>query len=115
MEHISRRTARNVDYLLVVADAAVRAVRTAGKINRLSEDLAPDIGEKYLIVNRLTGGLSGPVADAIKEEGLHHLASIPEDNRLLSLDRLGKPIWPALADTKAYRAVDAMMTRLLAG
>jgi CO dehydrogenase maturation factor len=40
MEHLSRRTAQGIDYLLMVSDPIVRGIRTAGKISRLLEELA---------------------------------------------------------------------------
>lgn len=115
MEHISRRTTRSVDYLLMISDATVRAVMTAGMIDRLAGELVPDVGEKHLIINRLHGPLPETVVEAIKHEDLNHLASIPEDDRLLSLDQAGRPIWPVLAETEAYVATDCMMKTLLTG
>jgi CO dehydrogenase maturation factor len=115
MEHISRRTTRSVDHLLMISDPTVRAVRTAGRISKLSRDLGAGIGDKRLIINRLSGSLPEPVADAISEEGLVHLGSIPEDNGILSLDQAGKPIWPVLEDSQAYRAIGRAMARLMPG
>lgn len=112
LEHISRRTTRSVDHLLMVSDATVRAVRTAGRISTLARDLAAGIGHKWLIINRLCAALPSTVSDAIAEEGLVHLGSIPEDNRILSLDRAGEPIWPVLGDSQAYRALGQAMIRL---
>jgi CO dehydrogenase maturation factor len=114
MEHVSRRTTRSIDYLLMISDPTVRAVRTAGKINRLSEELTCDIAERYLVINKLRGSTPKHVTEAIKAEGLHHLASISEDNRLSSLDQTGEPTWSVLADTDAYKAVDLMMTAVAA-
>jgi CO dehydrogenase maturation factor len=114
MEHISRRTTRGMDYLFMISDATVRAVKTAGKISRLADELACDIAKRYLIINRLTGELPASVAEAIEAEDLYHLASIPEDNRLSSLDQTGEPTWSMLTGTEAYGAVDLMMAALAA-
>lgn len=111
MEHISRRTTQNVDYLFMVSNPTVTGIRTAGKISRLAEALAVGVREKYLILNRSKGTLAGPAAEAAREENLRQLCSIPEDDRLLSLDRAGKPIWPAVPESCAYEA----MARALGG
>jgi CO dehydrogenase maturation factor len=114
MEHISRRTTRDIDYLVMVSDLSVRGIRTAGKISRLTDDLTVPVGEKHLILNRVSGDLSRPVEQAIREEGLKHLGSIPEDSRLLSLDQAGRSIWPVPEDLCAYQALAKPMEGLVA-
>jgi CO dehydrogenase maturation factor len=113
MEHLSRRTTRDVDHLLIVANPTVLAVRTAGKINRLAGELAVAFGERHLIVNRVGGPLPGPVARAVTEQDLKQLCLIPEDDGLLSLDRAGKPLWPVVPETEAYRSLDEGLSRLI--
>jgi CO dehydrogenase maturation factor len=115
MEHISRRTTRNVDCLFMVSDPTVRGVRTAGKIGRLADQLDVRVREKGLIVNRVVGTLAGPVEETIRQEGLKHLCSIPEDNRLLSQDRAGRPIWPIQTDSVAYQALGRFLSELMSG
>lgn len=114
MEHLSRRTTHNLDYLLMVCDPVVRAVRTAGKISRLLDELSTRVSEIHLILNRVSGPVAQVVSDAIEEEGLKHLGSIPEDDRLLSLDRAGQPIWEALPASRAYEAASVLMRQLFA-
>ena len=60
MEHISRRTTRNVDHLLMVSGPTVTGIRTAGKISRLADELAVGIKNKHLILNRVSGPLPAP-------------------------------------------------------
>ncbi len=55
LEHLSRRTTRNVDVLLMVADPSVRGIRTAATLNSLADELKVAVGARYLIVNRAEG------------------------------------------------------------
>jgi CO dehydrogenase maturation factor len=114
MEHISRRTTRSIDYLFMISDSTVRGVRTAGKISSLTDDLTVPVREKYLILNRVSGEVSQPVEEAIRQEGLNHLCSIPEDSRLLSLDQAGRSIWPVLGDSCAYKTIAGFLGRAIA-
>jgi CO dehydrogenase maturation factor len=114
MEHLSRRTTQNIDYLLIVSDPVVRGIRTAGKISRLLCELDARVRETYLILNRVDGGIPDAVTAAISEENLKHLGSIPQDDRLLSRDRAGEPVWDMLLDSPAYSALDGIMSGLLA-
>lgn len=113
MEHLSRRTVNDIDYLLILSDLTVRGVQTAGKISRLLKELETRVREKYLVLNRTHGALPEPVAKVITAEGLNLLHSIPEDKTLLQMDQGGIPIWDYLPNSPAYQAIDQMMKKFL--
>jgi len=113
MEHLSRRTIQNIDYLLIISDPSVRGIQAAGKISRLLKELDTRVREKYLILNRVQNTIHQPVKKAIEEQEMMHLYSIPEDERLLNLDQSGKPIWKITADSPAYQAVGQFMRKLI--
>jgi CO dehydrogenase maturation factor len=112
MEHLSRRTAQRIDYLLVVSDPTPRGIRTASRISRLLAELEDRVSEKWLVVNRVSGSLPDSVLNAITEEGLNLLAAIPEDEELLRLDRENRPITELSRDSKAAQAVGQFLQRL---
>ncbi|NIS75709.1 MAG: carbon monoxide dehydrogenase, partial [Deltaproteobacteria bacterium] len=53
MEHLSRRTTENIEYLLIISDPSARGIRAAGRISRLLSELDTRVGEKHLILNRV--------------------------------------------------------------
>jgi CO dehydrogenase maturation factor len=112
MEHLSRRTTRRIDYLLIVSDPIVRGIRTAGKISRLIRELKARVGETYLILNRARGAVAPELEGMIGAEGLTLACTIPEDGLLLETDSGGKPIWPVLAGSPAYAAIGELMKKL---
>jgi len=113
MEHFSRRTRQNIDYLLIVSDPTVRGIKTAGKVNSLIEELNTRAKERYLILNRVNDSIPQPLLNQIKHEGLHFMYSIPVDTKILETDQVGKPIWPILKQSSAYQAVGRLMKKLL--
>jgi len=113
MEHLSRRTTQKIDYLLIISDPSLRGIRTAGKISRLLKELDTRVREKYLILNRVTDLIPQAVSKAIEEEKVQHLSSIPEDERLLSSDQSGQPIWEISSDSASYQAVDQILRELI--
>ncbi len=113
MEHLSRRTAHRLDYLLIISDPSPRGIRTAGKISRLLKELDTRVGEKFLVLNRVLDSIPSSVKKAIEEEGVEHLYSVPEDERLFRLDQSGKPIWPIASDSPAFAAVGQFTRKLL--
>jgi len=113
MEHLSRRTAQNIDYLLIISDPTARGIHAAGKISRLLEELDARVSKKYLILNRVHDSVPKPVQKAMKDEEFPLLCSIPEDDRLLKMDQTGKPIWDIQANSLAYQAVNQLMIELM--
>jgi len=112
MEHLSRRTTQNIDVLMIVSDPSPRGIQASAKINRLLKELETRVGVKYLILNRLSHSVPGPVKVAIEEERLKLLGSIPEDVKILKNDQEGNPIWNIIPESSAYKAVDLLMRKL---
>jgi CO dehydrogenase maturation factor len=113
MEHLSRQTSQNIDYLLIVSDPSVRGIRAAGKISRLIGELNTRVREKHLILNRVQKSVSQEVKDAIQEEELKLLSSIPNDSKLLELDQRGKTIDSVPEDSAVYKKLDRLLKKLL--
>ena len=53
MEHLSRRTTRDVDHLLLVTDASQRGLVAAEAMVTLSKELDINVRQRYLVVNRV--------------------------------------------------------------
>jgi len=92
MEHISRQTTRDVDFLLVVSDPTMRGITAAARMKELIKEMRTKVGEVYLAVNRVKDGLPQEIGKAVKDFGLELIASIPEDTNLAGLEIKGKPI-----------------------
>jgi len=69
--------------------------------------------ERHLILNRVQDSVSQEVENAIQEEGLTLLSSIPDDKQLLEMDQKGKTIDSLADDSPVYKALDQMLTKLL--
>jgi CO dehydrogenase maturation factor len=113
MEHISRRTTRDVDLLLLVTDPTLRGVRTAGEMAKLAETLEVNVERTQLIVNRVMGDIPQPLQEAIDELDLEIAALIPADENINKLDALGKPLVQLNGDSPAAKAVDQLIDRII--
>lgn len=113
MEHLSRRTTQNIDYLLIISDPSVRGIRSAGNISRLLRELDTRIGKKYLILNRVQDSIPQHTHKTIEDEELDLLCTIPEEKIVLEMDQNGQPIWEISSESPVYKAVDQFMKRLL--
>jgi CO dehydrogenase maturation factor len=116
LEHLSRRTTRDVDLLILVSDPTLRGIIAAGRVAELVDELKTDVGDVYLIVNRVLGDtLPGPLMDAIKEHNLTLAGLIPADPAVNELDALGEPIVALPEDAPIRRSLDAILASMNAG
>ena len=92
MEHISRRTTAEVNKLLIISDYSVPGVRSAKRIYELVKELRIKIDGAYLVVNKVSGGLS-PLGLEIDKTGLDVAGSGPYDEEMVEWNISSKPIF----------------------
>ena len=113
MEHLSRLTTKNVDVLLVVSDSSMRGVETAGRINRLVDDLKIRAENRFLIVNQTRDGLPDSLQEAILNNGLNLAGTIPKDDLLYEFDMAGNPTVTLPDDNQALSAAFAIFDKTI--
>jgi CO dehydrogenase maturation factor len=113
LEHISRRTTRDVDLLVVVTDPTMRGVTAAGRVAALVAELGTRVAAARLVVNRVTGGLPSGLAAAIAATGLEVAATIPADPLVNEFDAVGRPLVELPDDDPTVAAVRALVDELV--
>ena len=112
MEHLSRRTTRDVDVLVIVTDPTVRGVTAAAGIVKLAQELDVDVRQSVLVVNRVLGELPPVIRQAAEGLGSPLAAAIPADPRVGELDAQGLPLVNLEAESPAARALDDLAQQL---
>ncbi len=105
MEHLSRRTTRDVDALFIMSDATKLGIITASRIKKLSEDLNITIGKAYLVLNELRDDIPDSIKDQIVQEGLDFIGVIPADNLIENYAVQGRSLLELPGDSAAFKAV----------
>jgi CO dehydrogenase maturation factor len=113
MEHLSRRTTRDVDVLLVITDPTVRGVKTAENIVALAGELKINVGRAMLVINRVSGPFPPVLQQAVDAIKIDLAAVIPADPRIGEFDAEGRPLVQLEADSPAGQAVEALVDSLL--
>lgn len=90
LEHLSRRTTRVCDVLLVVSDATAVGLRSAKRINELSQELALKIKKRLLLINRQDNDVD---RQFLKDLGLEYIGNIPLDSNIIKLSQNGASLW----------------------
>jgi len=112
MEHISRRTTKDVDLLLVVTDPTVRGLKTAVSIAQMAKDVEVNVKHTLLVVNRVEGELPPELQQAIEQSGLELAAMIPADDAVNALDARGEALVKLDVDSPAGQAIDDLARRI---
>ncbi len=112
LEHLSRRTTRNVDILLVVTDATKKGIATCRRIIELSGKLEINIGKIFGIINRVRGDVEEIIKDA-QEIGLEIIGIIPEDEYVREYDLYGKPLIELPKDSEALISVRKITEKIM--
>jgi len=113
MEHLSRRTTRDVQHLLIVSDPTRRGIVAAERIASFRNDLDIRIENAYLILNRLPGALPPALQAEIDKLDIPLLGTIPADNELTNFEFSGKPLVELGNESPVYQAVAGMMGKIL--
>ncbi len=105
MEHLSRRTTRDVDHLLLVSDGSLRGMAAAEAMLALSKELE---------VNGVIGEMPPALKAKAETMGAPLLAVLPYDPQLVEFDGQGRPLVELPDDAAISRAVAGMAQQLLA-
>ena len=112
MEHLSRRTTRDVDLLLVVSDATVIGLRSAARIRVLADSLDVNIRRWGLVVNRHAGEFGAAQQAEIQRAGLDVWGQVPQDEAVLAHALAGASVLDLPADSPAVVAVREVLQRI---
>lgn len=108
MEHLSRRTTRDVDLLFIVSDASNAGLRAARRIRSLVDELNLSVREMHLVINRAER-LPAPVEEALRADGLHLAGFVPEDPLVAACELEGRPLVDLPDDAPAVQAVGKIL------
>jgi CO dehydrogenase maturation factor len=113
MEHLSRRTTSDVNYLLITSDPSPRGILTASRIRDLSKEININAEKIFLLVNRVNGKLDSRLKDYIAEKKLDLLGVVNIDDNIYEMDISGKTIFDIPEDSLALKQIEKMMERLI--
>jgi len=104
-EHLSRRTTRACDALVVVSDATAVGLKAARRINDLVRELNIKAKKNILIIN-----YSDKIVEKeqIKNTGLDYIGNIPKDPEIAEISLNGSSIMTLKDDAIALSALHAL-------
>jgi len=113
LEHLSRRVAQDVDYMVVTSDATARGVRSAARVAELMRSLKTKVGGAGLVVTKVRGPEE---MDALQSEigkvGLPLIGTVPYDEDVVRFDLEGRALTGLPAESGAVRAAEEIARRI---
>ena len=113
MEHLSRRTTRDVQHLLIVSDPTQRGLVAAQRIADMRKELDIRIENAYLILNRLPGDMPADLQAFVEKMDVPLLGTISADTELTTFEFSGKPLVDLPDESPVYQAVARMLAQIL--
>jgi len=113
MEHLSRRTTRDVQHLLIITDPTQRGIVAAERIASFRKELDIRIENAYLILNDLMGDVPAPLQDRIQQLDIPLLGTVPHDEGAKEFEFSARPLVELGSDSPLYQAVAGMMQKIL--
>lgn len=113
MEHLSRKTTKHIDTLLLVSDCSRRSIQAVARIRDLAKELNLSVGKVYLIVNKAPEGI---LSDGVKEEINMHkldlLGVVPLDELIYKYDSDGIPLVKLPEESKSRLVMENIVAKL---
>jgi CO dehydrogenase maturation factor len=110
LEHISRRTTRDLDLLIILSDPSMRGLETAFRVLDLMKELRSDVGASRLLITRLNGEIPAALQAAAEKRGVEIWGTIPDDSEIRQLDAEGKPLIQVSPENPTLRIVQELLS-----
>jgi CO dehydrogenase maturation factor len=113
MEHLSRRTTTDVDFLLAVMNPTMPSFRAVRRIIELSRELPIRVGRRAVVVTRAEPTGAPPAVEReLADLGVERLADIPQDDAVERAGAAGEDAFRLPAGTPALAAVRGLVEQL---
>lgn len=109
LEHLSRRTTRNAEALVVISDATPVGLRAAKRIVDLVKELEIKTKKSFLIINCYNKDIE---KEKIKALGLEYLGNLPEDPEISKLSINGDALMDLKEDALSLNALRKLADKI---
>jgi len=113
MEHLSRRTTRDVQHLFIISDPTQRGLVAAQRIADMSKELDINIENSHLVINRVRGQMPTELKAFTDRLNVPLLGVVPANDELAEFEFSGKPLVELGDESPVYQAVEKMLNQIL--
>lgn len=92
LEHLSRRTDRDVDVMIIVTDPSSMGFQTARRIKELAKEVHIEFKKIYLVGNKFTAEMEPMLKEEADKIGIEYAGYLPHDDDVLRYNLTGRPL-----------------------
>ena len=113
LEHLSRRTDRDVDTMIIVTDTSRMGLQTAKRIKELAQEVHIQLKKIYLIGNRFTTDMEPVLKEEAEKIGVDYAGLIPLDENVMRYNLTGQSLLTLLPnDSPALIRLKMILTKI---
>ena len=112
LEHLSRRTDRDVDIMIVITDPSSMGLQTARRVKEVAAEVHIEFKNFYLIGNRFKPELEPNLREEAKKLEYEFAGIIPHDDNIFTSNLTGKPLLSLSSDSPAIVALKQILKRI---
>ncbi|HDS44650.1 MAG TPA: ATP-binding protein [Methanomicrobia archaeon] len=112
LEHLSRRTTRDVDIMLVVLDRTRKSFKTAVRLQEIAREIDVDVKRLLIVANKIPEGAADELRAAASTYGIEIDEIIPFDPLISEYDAQGRPVVDLPDDAPAVIAVRQIVEKI---
>jgi len=112
LEHLSRRTDRDVDIMIIVTDPSFMGLQTAKRIKELAKEVHIDFKKLYLIGNRFPAEMEEKLKDEAKKIDIELAGVVPPDDNIFKYNLDGKPLLNLSQESVALHSLRHILERI---
>jgi CO dehydrogenase maturation factor len=113
MEHLSRKTTEDINELFIISGHSVKGIRTVAQIRDLVAELKLMVKRQSAIINFVPAKLDPVITKELARLEIDPVATIPLDEEVCDYDLKLKPLLDLPDTSKAVKAVDKLMAKIL--
>lgn len=113
MEHLSRRTTRDVQQLLIVSDPTQRGLVAARRIADMCKELDINVEKSYLIINRVQGEFPEDLQAFVRKMNVPLLGFVPANDDLTAFEYSGRPLVELGDASPVYQAIAKLIRQIV--
>jgi len=112
LEHLSRRTDRDVDIMIAITDPSAMGLQTAKRIKEVAREVHIEFKKFFLVGNRFKPEMEATLAEEARKLGYEFVGIIPDDDNVFTHNLSGKPLLSLPSESPAMSAVRQILKRM---
>lgn len=114
MEHLSRRTTNDVDFLLIVAEPTMAGINSIERIIGITNELPINIKQKALIINRIHGDkINDNIKKRVDALGLEVALQLPFNEEIIELSSNTNPMAELSNENVVFKSIGNFIDKLM--